>query len=242
MNIKVSNLKKAYGKKQVLNGLDFEARQGEVIAVIGKNGAGKSTFLEILMAMRDYDSGEVNLFNRNLETLSGKELTELKKSMSIVLQPTNFYKNLKVMELLDLFRSYYGKSVNLDEIIRNFELEEHKKTYFDKLSGGWKQRVALAIAFMTNPKMVILDEPTTGLDPYMRDVLWKNIIKYNKEHNGTVLLSTHYMDEVERYCDKVLLIDGGVNKAFDSPSNILNEGAYKSFNDYYLEKISSVGV
>lgn len=242
MNIKVSNLKKAYGKKQVLNGLDFEARQGEVIAVIGKNGAGKSTFLEILMAMRDYDSGEVNLFNRNLDTLSGKELTEIKKSMSIVLQPTNFYKNLKVMELLDLFRSYYGKSVNLDEIIRNFELEEHKKTYFDKLSGGWKQRVALAIAFMTNPKMVILDEPTTGLDPYMRDVLWKNIIKYNKEHNGTVLLSTHYMDEVERYCDKVLLIDEGVNKAFDSPGNILSAGSYKSFNDYYLEKISSVGV
>jgi len=242
MNIQVSNLKKAYGKKQVLNGLDFEARQGEVIAVIGKNGAGKSTFLEILMAMRNYDSGEVTMFNRNLGTLSGKELTELKKTMSIVLQPTNFYKNLKVMELLDLFRSYYGKSVNLDEIIRNFELEEHKKTYFDKLSGGWKQRVALAIAFMTNPKMVILDEPTTGLDPYMRDVLWKNIIKYNKEHNGTVLLSTHYMDEVERYCDKVLLIDDGVNKAFDSPSNILSAGAYKSFNDYYLEKISSVGV
>jgi len=238
LNIKVNNLKKSYGRKQVLTGLDFEANQGEVIAVIGKNGAGKSTFLETLMMMRDYDAGTVNLFGQELKSLSTKEREQLKGQLSIVLQPTNFYKNLRVIELLELFQSYYGKKIDLKEIIADFELDEHRKTFFDKLSGGWKQRVALAIAFMTKPKLVILDEPTTGLDPHMRDVLWKNIIRYNKQHNGTVLLSTHYMDEVEKYCDKLLLINHGISEVFDTPENIMKQTGFSSINDFYLAQVA----
>lgn len=237
LNIKVENLRKSYGKRDVLKGLNFTAEQGEVIAVIGKNGAGKSTFLETLMMIRDFDKGEVTIFNKQVKSLSKKESAEIKKKISIVLQPTHFYKNLKVIELLELFRAYHGISTDLNEVVNSFELEEHKKTYFDKLSGGWKQRVALAIAFMTQPKLVILDEPTTGLDPYMRDVLWKNIIKYNKEKNGTVLLSTHNMDEVERYCDKVLLINNGIAEVFDTPENILDISGYQSINDFYLATV-----
>jgi ABC-2 type transport system ATP-binding protein len=236
-NIIVKGLKKAYGNKQVLKGLDFTAQQGEVIAVIGKNGAGKSTFLETLMMIRDFDEGTVNLFGKDVGSLGAKGVRELKKDLSIVLQPTNFYKNLKVKELLELFRSYYGKSADVKATIRDFELQEHLKTPFDKLSGGWKQRVALAIAFMSSPKLVILDEPTTGLDPYMRDVLWKNIIRHNKEHNGTILLSTHYMDEVERYCDKVMLIHEGQSNVFDTPANLLAKTGHTSINDFYLDRI-----
>ncbi|MET3574192.1 ABC transporter ATP-binding protein [Bhargavaea ullalensis] len=236
-NITVKGLKKSYGNKEVLKGLDFSAEQGEVIAVIGKNGAGKSTFLESLMMIRDFDEGRIELFGKDIRKLNAKAVRELKRDMSTVLQPTNFYKNLKVKELLSLFNAYYGKDADLEGTIRRFELGEHLKSPFDKLSGGWKQRVALAIAFMTSPRLVILDEPTTGLDPYMRDVLWKNIIRHNREHKGTILLSTHYMDEVERYCDKVLLIHEGRARVFDKPANILAASGHASINDYYLAQI-----
>lgn len=154
----------------------------------------------------------------------------------VVLQPSQFYKKLKVKELLELFNAYYGGRANLDEVIEEFELEEHLNTFFDKLSGGWKQKVSLAIAFSSKPKLIILDEPTTGLDPHMRNILWQNITSYIKKNESTVILSTHYMDEIEMYCDKVLLINEGINEVFDTPQNILNSG-YKSINSFYLDKI-----
>lgn len=238
MNIIIKNLKKSYGDKEVLKGINFEANQGEIIAVIGKNGAGKSTFLESIMMSKKFDSGEILIFGKDISTLSQKEREEIKRDISVVFQPTHFYKTLKVYELLELFAAYYGKEVNIEETIKNFELDTHRKAYFDKLSGGWKQRVALAIAFMTNPKIIILDEPTTGLDPYMRDILWKNIIRYNKQTKGTVLLSTHNMEEVEEYCDKVMLINNGMVEEFSSPKDILSSGKYKSINQFYLAKVS----
>lgn len=121
----------------------------------------------------------------------------------------------------------------------SFELEEHRKSMFDKLSGGWKQRVALAVAFMTEPKIIVLDEPTTGLDPYMRDVLWKNIIRYNKESKGTVLLSTHNMEEVEQYCDKLMLINNGVVEEYNDPKVILDKGNYQTVSQFYLSRVSA---
>ena len=238
LNIEVKDLKKAYGANEVLKGVDFEAAQGEIIAIIGKNGAGKSTFLESIMMVKKFNSGEIHLFGKNINSLTQNEKYKIKKDISVVLQPTYFFKNLKVYELLELFAAYYGKSIDIDAVMRNFELTSHKKVYFDKLSGGWKQKVALAIAFMTEPKIVVLDEPTTGLDPYMRDVLWKNIIKYNKETKGTVLLSTHNMEEVEQYCDKVMLINNGTVAEFRKPKDILSNGKYKTMNQFYLSKVS----
>lgn len=238
INIQVKNLKKSYGKKEVLKGIDFEAHEGEIVAVIGKNGAGKSTFLESIMMTKKIDSGEIKVLGKNIDSLSEKEKYEIKKSISAVLQPTHFYKNLKVYELLELFAAYYQKNIDIGHVISTFELESQEKEFFGKLSGGWKQKVALAIAFMTEPKIVILDEPTTGLDPHMRDVLWKNIIKYNKGTKGTVLLSTHNMEEVEQYCDKVMLINNGVVEVFDNPQKILKRENFKTINSFYLSKVS----
>lgn len=235
-NVQVENLQKSYGKNKVLKGINFTAKKGEIIGIIGKNGAGKSTFLETLMTIKDYDAGKVVVLGEDLNNIDSKLLEKLKGNISAVLQPSQFYKKLKVKELLDIFNAYYGGKANLDEIIEEFELEEHLNTYFDNLSGGWKQKVSVAIAFSSKPKIIILDEPTTGLDPHMRNVLWENITKYIKKNDSTVILSTHYMDEIEMYCHKVLLINNGVNEVFDTPENILNSG-YKSINSFYLDKI-----
>ncbi|QUW20298.1 ABC transporter ATP-binding protein [Sporosarcina sp. Marseille-Q4063] len=235
--VTVSNLQKSYGTNEVLKGLDFQAREGEVIGVIGKNGAGKSTFLEILMTIRNYDKGNVTVFNEDIKSLSTNQLEHIRKQISVVLQPTQFYKTLKVGELLKLFKAYYKSPIDIEKIINDFKLEPHRKKYFDKLSGGWKQIVSLAIAFLSQPKLLILDEPTTGLDPHMRNILWSYITDYNKRTGGTVILTTHNMDEIELYCDKVMLINNGVNEVFDSTESILALG-YKSINEFYLTKVT----
>ncbi|MHC8515275.1 ABC transporter ATP-binding protein [Sporosarcina sp. ITBMC105] len=238
MNIvQVKQLKKTYGANQVLQRIDFTAQAGEIIGVIGKNGAGKSTFLEIVMTLRPYDEGIVSVLNQEVRTLSAQQLVEMRMQIAVVLQPTQFYKSLKVVELLKLFKAYYQSPVNIEKIITDFKLQPYRKKYFDKLSGGWKQIVSLAIAFLSEPKILILDEPTTGLDPHMRNMLWMYITDYNKRTGGTVILTTHNMDEVELYCDKVLLINNGVSEVFSTTKQILDDG-YSSINDFYLSKVS----
>ena len=235
--INVKNLKKSYGANDVLKGMDFQAQAGEVIGVIGKNGAGKSTFLEIIMTIKNYDDGTVLVFDKDIKSLSTNSLEQLRQNISVVLQPTQFYKTLKIEELLKLFKAYYKSPLDIESIITDFKLDPHRKKYFDKLSGGWKQIVSLAIAFLSQPKLLILDEPTTGLDPHMRNILWSYITDYNKKTGGTVILTTHNMDEIELYCDKVLLINNGINEVFDTTESILASG-YKSINEFYLTKVS----
>lgn len=235
--IQVKNLQKSYGTQNVLKGINFKANAGEIIGVIGKNGAGKSTFLEILMTIKQYNDGDVYLFNQNIKSLSAQQLEQIRQQISVVLQPTQFYKTLKVGELLKLFKAYYKSPVDLNQIIDQFNLAPYVKKYFDKLSGGWKQIVSLAIAFLAQPKLLILDEPTTGLDPHMRNMLWHYIRTYNEEQGGTVILTTHNMDEVELYCDKIMLLNDGITDVFDTTDNILASG-YASINDFYLTKVS----
>lgn len=235
MNIvEVHNLEKAYGSNQVLKGVNFQARAGEIIGVIGKNGAGKSTFLEILMTIKEYDQGHVVLFQKDIQK---NNLDGIRKQISVVLQPTQFYKTLKVEELLKLFKAYYQSNIEIHQIITDFQLEPHRKKYFDKLSGGWKQIVSLAIAFLSNPKLLILDEPTTGLDPHMRNMLWTYITDYNTRTGGTVILTTHNMEEIEMYCDKVMLINNGINEVFDTTAGILASG-FPSVHEFYLQKVT----
>lgn len=235
MNIvEVHNLEKSYGSNQVLRGLNFQAQAGEIIGVIGKNGAGKSTFLEILMTIKEYDAGHVVLFQKDIQK---SNLEQIRKQISVVLQPTQFYKTLKVEELLKLFKAYYQSNIEIHQIIKDFQLEPHRKKYFDKLSGGWKQIVSLAIAFLSDPKLLILDEPTTGLDPHMRNMLWTYITNYNSRTDGTVILTTHNMEEIEMYCDKVMLINNGINEFFDTTSGILASG-FPSVHEFYLQKVS----
>lgn len=235
--INVTNLQRAYGTNEVLKGVNFRASAGEIIGVIGKNGAGKSTFLEILMTIKQYDSGGVFIFDKDMKSLSTNQLEQIRQQISVVLQPTQFYKTLKVGELLKLFKAYYKSPLDIETIIDDFKLAPQRKKYFDKLSGGWKQIVSLAIAFLSQPKLLILDEPTTGLDPHMRNMLWSYITEYNKRTGGTVILTTHNMDEIELYCDKVMLLNNGVTEVFDTTESILALG-YPSINEFYLTKVT----
>ena len=189
------------------------------------------------MTLKQYDAGTVVVFDEDIKHLSTSRLEKLRKQISVVLQPTQFYKTLKVGELLKLFKAYYKSPVDIEKVITDFTLEPHRKKYFEKLSGGWKQIVSLAIAFLSQPKLLILDEPTTGLDPHMRNLLWSYIKDYNVQTGGTVILTTHNMDEIEFYFEKVMLINNGVNEVFDTTESILALG-YKSINQFYLAKVA----
>ncbi|WP_062107275.1 ABC transporter ATP-binding protein [Bacillus niameyensis] len=236
--IDIKDLHKSYGKHPVLKGIHFQAKPGEIIGIIGKNGAGKSTLLEIIMTIKGFDHGKVSLFNQDLQNISDRQLEEIRSDISAVLQPTQFYKNLKVEELLKLFKAYYQSDMDIKKVMADFKLEPHRKTYFEKLSGGWKQKVSLAIAFISKPKLIVLDEPTTGLDPHMRNMLWAYITEYNQKTGGTVILTTHYMDEIEMYCDKVMLLNEGRNEVFDTPDQILSSTGFQSINEFYLKNVS----
>ncbi|MEK4023756.1 MULTISPECIES: ABC transporter ATP-binding protein [Sporosarcina] len=235
--VEAQDVRKSFGSYDVLKGVEFQANEGEIVAVIGKNGAGKSTFLEMLMTIQTPDAGGIHLFGKELHCLSINEKEQLRKQISVVLQPTQFYKTMKVYELLKLFQSYYDSTKDVNQVLAEFHLEPYRRTYFDKLSGGWKQIVSLAIAFMSQPRLLILDEPTTGLDPHMRNMLWNYITDYNKRMGGTVILTTHNMDEVELYCDKVMLLNNGIAEVLDTTERILERG-YRSIHEFYLQNVT----
>lgn len=190
----------------------------------------------MLMTIQKPDSGEITMFGMDLNGLSLSQRTQLRGQISVVLQPTQFYKTMKVIELLNLFHAYYNSKMDVEDVIKRFHLTPYRKVYFNKLSGGWKQIVSLAIAFLAQPKMLILDEPTTGLDPHMRQLFWNYITDYNERTGGTVILSTHNMDEVELYCNQVMLLDEGMTKVQSSTEKVMETG-FGSINDFYLHHV-----
>jgi len=233
-NIKVDNLHKSYGKKEVLKGISFSINEGEVVGIVGPNGTGKTTLLEILMTLRKFDSGTVEVLGFQIP----EEIDDVRAIIGIILQEGGMYAYIKLKEALDLFGSFYNiKRSKIDELISEFELEPSLNTKFNKLSGGWRQRFLLAIAFLHDPELVFLDEPTTGLDPKATQILWNKILK-GKESKKTIILSTHSMEEIDKYCDRVIILKDGKIVANDSPT-VLKEKLGKQYFDrvyfHYIE-------
>jgi len=214
--VQVEQLRKTYGDLTAVDGISFTIEQGEVFGLLGPNGAGKTTTLEIMEGLRSSDSGRVSI--------SGMELPgafdQLKQIIGVQLQATSLYDRIKVAEVLALFGSYYEKSLSVDELLKLVSLEEKRKDYVKNLSGGQLQRLALALALVNDPRLVLLDEPTTGLDPQARQNLW-TIIERMKGEGRTVILTTHYMEEAERLADRVAVIDHGKIIAMDSPRALI---------------------
>jgi len=216
--ISVKNLVKNYGNFQAVKGISFEVYENEIFGLLGPNGAGKSTTLEIIETLREKTSGEVLVNGFDLD----KQPDEIKKIIGVQLQTSGYYPGLNLIELIELFCGLYNRNVKPMELLDMVNLKDKAKSQFKQLSGGQKQRFSVATTLINQPKIIFLDEPTTGLDPQARRSLWE-LVKNIRERGTTVIITTHYMEEAEYLCDRVAIIDSGKIVAMNSPDQMVDE-------------------
>jgi ABC-2 type transport system ATP-binding protein len=213
--ISVSDLKKSYGEVDAVRGISFSVEAGQVLGLLGPNGAGKTTTVEILEGIRSRSSGVVNVLGFDPE----RDAAQLKERIGVCLQSNNLPEKMKVIEAVDLFSAFYERNIDKARLLSRLQLDEKKNAYYGTLSGGQKQRVAIALALVNDPQIVFFDEPTTGLDPQVRLEIHK-LIEELKQDKRTIILTTHYIEEAERLCDRVAIIDEGRIIAEGSPREI----------------------
>ena len=216
--ISVKNLVKKYGNFEAVKGISFDVMEGEIFGLLGPNGAGKSTTLEIIETLRQKTSGSVMVDGFDLD----KDPNDIKQSIGVQLQTSGFYPGLNLVELIDLFAGLYNQKVNGRQLLRSVNLEDKAKAKYKDLSGGQKQRFSIATTLINSPKIIFLDEPTTGLDPQARRNLW-DLIREIRTKGTTVIITTHYMDEAEILCDRIAIIDSGKIIAMDSPDKLIDD-------------------
>lgn len=215
--ISVKNLVKNYGNFQAVKGISFNVYEGEIFGLLGPNGAGKSTTLEIIETLREKTSGEVIVDGLNLD----KQPHDIKKIIGVQLQTSGYYPGLNLIQLIELFCGLYNRDVKPMELLDMVNLRDKARSKFKELSGGQKQRFSVATTLINQPKIIFLDEPTTGLDPQARRNLWE-LVKNIRQRGTTVIITTHYMDEAEYLCDRVAIIDSGNIVASDSPDKLID--------------------
>jgi len=209
-------VKRYDGGVVAVDGLDLEVGEGECFGLLGPNGAGKTTTVEILEGLLDPTSGDVEVLGMKWTT----DERALRERLGVSLQQTQLPERLSVVEVLRLFRSFFRRGRDPDEVMRAVSLEEKRGAWYEKLSGGQKQRLAVACALVGDPDVLFLDEPTTGLDPQSRLQLW-DVIESFKKDGRTVLVTTHYMDEAEKLCDRVGVVDHGKLIALGTPRSLI---------------------
>jgi ABC-2 type transport system ATP-binding protein len=216
--ISVKNLRKNYGIFEAVKDISFDVLEGEIFGLLGPNGAGKSTTLEIMETLRQKTSGEVIVDGMNID----QEPNNIKKIIGVQLQTSGFYPGLNLLELIELFSGLYNQEVDAMELLQLVNLTEKAKSKYKQLSGGQKQRFSIATTLINQPKIVFLDEPTTGLDPQARRNLW-DFIKAIRKKGTTVIITTHYMDEAEQLCDRIAIMDEGKIIALASPDKMIDD-------------------
>ena len=236
--IRCRDLRKEYPGRppvQAVNGLDLEVERGECFGLLGPNGAGKTTTIEILEGLLGPTSGEVLVLGEPW----GRDDRALRQRLGISLQETRLAEKLSVRETLVLFRSFYERGLDADQVLAEVSLTEKAKAHVGKLSGGQKQRLAVAAALVGDPELLFLDEPTTGLDPQSRRQLW-DILRGWKAKGRTILLTTHYMDEAERLCDRVAIVDHGKVIALGTPAELIARLGGEHLVEFALEDSGQV--
>jgi len=220
----VKKLTKSYEKQKVVDGITFSVEEGEIFGILGPNGAGKTTTLEMIEGLRKIDDGTAVLAGLDVN----KDHTAVQQEIGVQLQSTAFFDLLTLKELLIMFGAMYHQAVDVDELLEEVQLTEKKNSYVTKLSGGQKQRFSVAAALVNKPKVLFLDEPTTGLDPQARRNLWE-LIQTIQKNGITVVLTTHYMDEAEKLCDRIAIMDEGKIVALDTPTKLIKELLKRGF-------------
>jgi ABC-2 type transport system ATP-binding protein len=223
--LKVDEVYKHFKAVKAVDGISFEVGKSEFVALLGPNGAGKTTLIEMVEGLQKPDKGDILLNGKNW---SGNE-TELHSFIGISLQETHFFDKTTVKETLDVFSSFYGLHFSRsNEILEIIQLAEKRNSYVEKLSGGQRQKLAIGIAMLNNAQLLLLDEPTTGLDPAARREIWNILLNLRKQHQTSMILTTHYMEEAEFLCDKILIIDKGKMLAQGTLDQLLDQkGCYE---------------
>jgi len=234
--LQVENLVKRYGDLEAVRGVSFSVEEGEVFGLLGPNGAGKTSTIEVLEGLRVADGGRVSVCGFD----PVRNPTELKREIGAALQSTSLPDKLKVTEALRLFSSFYNRGRQPEELLKRFGLEEKRNAFYSQLSGGQKQRLALAMALVNDPKVLFLDEPTAGLDPQVRREIY-DIVEELKHEKKTIVLTTHYIEEAERLCDRVAIIDHGKVIAQGTPRELKQRSANTSRVEVRLAKPASNG-
>jgi len=215
--ITVKDLVKEYGSLRAVDGISFEVMEGEIFGLLGPNGAGKTTTLEIIETLREPTSGSVTVCGMNTRN----DADSIKKQIGVQLQAAGYYPSLTLTELIRLFAGLYNRDVNAEEILGKVALIDKSKAKYKELSGGQKQRFSIATTLINQPRVVFLDEPTTGLDPQARRNLW-DLIRDIRAKGTTVVITTHYMDEAEQLCDRVAIVEKGKVIAIDTPDTLID--------------------
>ena len=229
--ISVSNLRKNYGAVEAVRGVDFRVNTGEVFGLLGPNGAGKTTIVEILEGLRDRTDGEVTVMGFD----PARHSRQLRDKIGVSLQSTNLPEKIKVTEAIRLFGSFYSKNTEPAVLLKRLALEEKKHAFWSQLSGGQKQRVVLALSLINDPQVLFLDEPTAGLDPQARLEI-HSLIQEFKSEKRTVLMTTHYIEEAERLCDRVAIIDHGKIISMGTPKEIQEQTLGHSLIDLTCDR------
>lgn len=233
--IKVVNLSKEYQDLKAVDQLSFEVPKGIVFGILGPNGAGKTTTLEIIETIKKKTSGKVFIDGLDLD----QHASEIKNIIGVQLQAAGFYPHLNLKELIQLFTGIYNVKRDPLEVLSWVQLEDKSKSKFKELSGGQKQRFSIATTMIHEPKIIFLDEPTTGLDPHARRNLW-DIIHQLKEKEMTVVLTTHYMEEAEFLCDQLIIMDHGKKIAEGSPEQLINDLLQRGFESKVNQRLASL--
>ncbi len=221
--IKVSRLTKRYGDLTAVDEISFEVKTGEIFGILGPNGAGKTTTLEMIEGLKQITDGEATLDGHSVKA----EPRKVKSLIGVQLQSSSFFEGLSLAELLTTFGSLYGRKVDALDLLTKVELKEKAKSQVKELSGGQKQRLSIAAALVNDPKVLFLDEPTTGLDPQARRHMWDLISSINQQ-GKTIVITTHYMEEAEVLCDRVAIMDHAKIVALDTPANLLKNSGVGS--------------
>ena len=229
--ITVSGLRKSYGDFEAVRGIDFEVAQGEVFGLLGPNGAGKTTTIEILEGLRTRSAGDVRVLGFD----PAVDVRAIKDRIGVCLQATNLPEKIRLHEAMTLFASFYSRTVDGDKLLARLQLTEKRNAFYSTLSGGQKQRLALALAMINDPQLIFLDEPTTGLDPQVRSEIHKLIVEIKGNHNS-LILTTHYIEEAERLCDRVAIIDKGQIVAIGSPAALIAQTFVTSMIEIQLDR------